>query len=768
MRLRHVGILALAITACGSETGDEDTSGDQALASGQSLGATFRDPILLTVTAAQARSHYFVDEGYTFRGGDGDALRFATDDAGDLVIALEVDGRLVARAEDLARPVEIVHTASDAIVARWGVTADVKVEATFVTTTSRVATLELRAENTGASAHRVRAVVAMRKCDAVGYAAPLLQPGRVLGTHVVPPPFGSTAESVVATIATPRPYVLTRRDAIVSEDPSSAKATAAIFRCGEDAASDVHRIAQAGEPLSAHSPIVAAVGMAEVRDVAPRGASTFRFRRAVVDDAAEWGDREAKTGNLEAELRAARAVPTSRVLAEGRARLARIPALPGASRDEQLVHRSAFVLLDGLMFRAPQAEGGWIADKARIHRPYYLFGREPSWWFSSFGQNLHESLSMLLYAQMDPKGAIESQRVFLDAEGEKKDGFLAYTVGPIVDMSRSGTIAAAPLFSFEAAELADAAGAAGDASFVRDAYEAGVRIHRFWETRRDRDESGLVEWGEPGPGIGAFSGAQTESLRDVHNVIWEEVIGGGGIFGKLRTLSAPMEVDALDANVMLVMEEKSLASLADRLGKTSEAAAWRARASERAARINRAMWDEETGFYYHVAKKSLVEDGAPPPADRFTWRKPGDLRRKEIQGFLPLWAGIVPEERKARLFATLEQEFLRAGGLTGISTKDSFYEAHAGECCSWNGPVWVPWNWLVARGLRREGRPDLARQVTARVTAAVAAQLRRTHQFRELYHPDDLEAENRSMGNYDWSALVALMMMEDRARWGQP
>jgi hypothetical protein len=763
MRLRHVGILGLALAACGGSPDDGEASGDQALAAPGSLGATFADPILLTVTAAQQRSHYFVDEGYTFRGGDDDALRFSTDDAGDVVLAFEVDGRSVTSARDLARPVEIVHTASDAVVARFGLTNDVAIEATFVATTSRVATLELRAENAGGSAHRVRAVVAMRKCDVAGYVAPARRPGGVFATHVVPPPFGDTVESVAATLVTPRPYVLTRRDALVSDDASASPEGGAIFRCGANAAADVERIARGGEPLSSVSPVVAAIGLAEARDVASKGAATFRFRRAVVDDAAEWRMPDAKTGDLDAELAAARAVPTARVLAEGRARLARVPALAGASREEQLVHRSAFVLLDGLMFRAPQDEGGFIADKARVRRPYYLFAREPSWWFSSFGQNLHESLSMLLYAKMDPAGAIQSQRVFLDAEAEKKDGFLPYTVGPIVDMSRGGTIAAAPLFSFEAAELATAADAARDATFVRDAYEAGVRIHGFWEARRDRDGNGLVEWGEPGSPIAALSGAQTESLRDVHNVIWEEVIGGGGMLGKIRALSAPLEVDALDANVMLVVEEKSLAALADRLGRPSEAAAWRARAEARAARINRAMWDEETGFYYHVAKKAKVEDGAPLPADRFTFRQPGDLRRKEIQGFLPLWAGIVPEDRKARLFATLEREFLRPGGVTGISTRDPFYRAHAGECCSWNGPVWVPWNFLVARGLRREGRPDLAQAITTRVTAAVAAQLRRTHQFRELYHPDDLEAENRSMGNYDWSALVALMMAEDRA-----
>lgn len=757
--------LSLALGACGGPSEEEETArSEDSVTAPSSLGATLSDPILLTVSAARPRSHYFVDEGYTLRGGDDDALRFTTDDAGDMVLAFEVDGRAVVRGRDLARPVEIVHTAGDALVFRFGITQDVAVDATFAATTSRVATLELRASNRSTAPHRVRAVVTMRKCDTAGYIAPARSHDAVFATHVVPPPFGNSAESILATLVTPRPYVLTRRDALVSDGADDALTTdnATIFGCGKDAAGDAERLLRGGEKLSEGSPIVAALALGQTREIGARGSTMFQFRRGVVDDAAQWGRSDAKTGTLAAEIDIARAVPMAQLLAEGRARLARIPKLAGATRDEALVHRSAFVLLDSLMLRAPQDEGGWIAEHSRIRRPYYLFAREPSWWFSSFGQNLHESLTTPLYAQMDPAAAIASQRVFLDAEAEKKDGFLAYTVGPLVDMSRDGTIAAAPLFSFEASELISAADAAGDTTFAREAYEAGVRIHKFWETRRDRDGNGLVEWGEPGKPVAMLSGAQTESLRDVHNVIWEQVIGGGGLLNKLGALSAPLEVDALDGNVMLVVEEKSLAKLADRVGKKSEASAWRALAAERAARINRAMWDEETGFYYHVAKRSKVEDGAPLPPDRFTYKKPGDLRRKEIQGFLPLWAGIVPEERKARLFATLQSEFLRNGGVTSVSTRDSFYKAHAGECCSWNGPVWVPWNFLVARGLRESGRPDLAHEVTVRVTEAVTEQLRRTHQFRELYNPDDLRAENRSMGNYNWSALVAMMIQEDK------
>jgi len=65
------------------------------------------------------------------------------------------------------------------------------------------------------------------------------------------------------------------------------------------------------------------------------------------------------------------------------------------------------------------------------------------------------------------------------------------------------------------------------------------------------------------------------------------------------------------------------------------------------------------------------------------------------------------------------------------------------------------------RGLVANERPDLARTLTERTRAAVTAQLRRYHQFRELYDADDATRPNASMPNYCWSALVAEMMLED-------
>jgi putative isomerase len=201
-----------------------------------------------------------------------------------------------------------------------------------------------------------------------------------------------------------------------------------------------------------------------------------------------------------------------------------------------------------------------------------------------------------------------------------------------------------------------------------------------------------------------------------------------------------------------VMEEKSLAAMATALGLPGEATAWESAAAARAARINATMWDDATGFYYDV---SLATHD-------FTVHTHDDLQRLEIAGFLPLWAGIVPAARRPALLAKLADPslFLRAYGVAGLSARDPFYAPAASACCRWNGPVVVPWQWLVVRGLRAGGDTALANEITSRTLAAVRAELSRSHQFRELYDPDDAAPANASTPNHVWGAMAALMVLE--------
>jgi len=218
----------------------------------------------------------------------------------------------------------------------------------------------------------------------------------------------------------------------------------------------------------------------------------------------------------------------------------------------------------------------------------------------------------------------------------------------------------------------------------------------------------------------------------------------------------PSAIEAVDLNAMLVMEEKSLSAMALALGKKTEAEKWQGAADDRAARINAVMWDEATGFYYDVSRTTHT----------FTYKAEGDLKRMTIAGFLPLWAGIVPEDRRAKLVARLSDPgvFLRPAGVASLAGNDPSFAPGAAGSDRWNGPVYVPWQWLIVRGLRASGETALADEITRRVQAAVRAELTQSHVFRELYDADQTSAPNASMPNYLWSSMSALMALEAGAR----
>jgi hypothetical protein len=502
--------------------------------------------------------------------------------------------------------------------------------------------------------------------------------------------------------AGPGTFVTDLADALEGDEAPVAVLGAAA--CGPSARDDLGVMIDLASPPPATA---ATLALQFDRDLAPLSSVEIPVHRAVAD--------AAQPGAIAVEIAAEKALVLEDVLTAGQARLAAAPPPAGLSAGDALVYHSSLALVDQVTM---PAEGLLAHD-------YYVFSRAPGFWFARLGDRPHESLAMILLARLDPGEAGEIQRNFIDAVGSGGPaGYLPYRIGPVIQQT-GPTTAAAPLFSFESWEIAQLA---GDASFLADAYAAGQQVHAFWVAERDQDHDGLAEWG-----------SVTESVRDQDDVIWTQV-------------APPGAVDAVDLNCMLVVEEQSLAKMAAALGQAGEAAAWQAAAAARAALINALMWDDATGFYYDVSLATHT----------FTYQTEGDLERMEIAGFLPLWAGIVPGDRLATLTARLADPavFLRPYGVASLAATDPFYAPGATGSDLWNGPVSVPWQWLVVRGLRASGQTALADQIMLQVRAAVTAELQRSHVFRELYDPDDAAPANASGPNYLWSSMTALMALE--------
>jgi hypothetical protein len=390
----------------------------------------------------------------------------------------------------------------------------------------------------------------------------------------------------------------------------------------------------------------------------------------------------------------------------------RIPRLHFNNPDSEMMYWSTFSLLRQCM----------LPPEGKCSYNYYVFSREPVWGWGHGGQVFHESLSMLAYVFMDPRGAMNSQRVFM--ERQHPDGYIDYRAGPYLDETipfKGQLTTSAPWFSWENWEIYKVT---KDRRFLREAYLSGVKLFGFWEKNRDGQHDGLFEWGGE---------AVLESVRDDQVAVWDQV-------------GWPSNFEGPDLNSMLVVEARSLSKMAAALGRKKDSEGWERKAEKIAVLINKYMWDDSTGFYYNVDKLNHT----------FTFKRQNDLRRKEIIGFLPLWAGVAGKEQAARLVKAMTDtsEFWRKFGIPSLSANDPYYNSRG----YWNGPVWVEWNYLLERGLLKYGYGDVAKELVKKVTANVIAQLKRDHYFWEFYDPDSQWAGYHR--TYIWAGLVSRMLMD--------
>jgi glycogen debranching enzyme len=364
-----------------------------------------------------------------------------------------------------------------------------------------------------------------------------------------------------------------------------------------------------------------------------------------------------------------------------------------------------------------------LPPEGEARHNYYVFSREPTWGWGHGGQVFHESLAMLAYVFLDPQSALNSQRVYMERQWE--NGYIPYRTGPYLDetiFARGSFTTSAPWYSYENWALYRET---GNRTFLRDAYESGMAFYTWWLNNRDQDGDGLAEWG---------GHAVLESVRDANVAVWDKV-------------GWPANFEAPELNSMLVKEARALANMAEALGDSTGARRWRREAERREKAIQKTFWDDETHFFYYVDKED----------HDFTFEDPGDLKRREITGFIPLWAGTATEAQARRLVEehlTDSTSFWRPYGVPSLSANDPYYDPQG----YWNGPVWVEWQFLVMRGLQNYGYHAEAAELADRVFSNVIHHLKTSHTFWEFYSPDARWAGHHQ--TYIWTGLVARMVKD--------
>lgn len=239
---------------------------------------------------------------------------------------------------------------------------------------------------------------------------------------------------------------------------------------------------------------------------------------------------------------------------------------------------------------------------------------------------------------------------------------------------------------------------------AREIYEPLARWTNWWFAFRDYDGDGVPQYNH-----GNDSGWDNATLFD-HG----------------------LPVESPDLMAFLALQQEMLATLATRIGRAAEAAAWMEGSRKTIERMVAHSWR----------------------GDRFVAPRSGDHAIADqsdcLLNFLPIVLGNrLPGDVRGRLVAALKDEgrFLAPTGFATESLRSSQYDPKG----YWRGPVWAPTTLILLSGLRECGETQLTREVALRFCRACAKS-----GFAENF--DAQTGESRNDSAYTWTSSVFLML----------
>jgi alpha,alpha-trehalase len=175
-------------------------------------------------------------------------------------------------------------------------------------------------------------------------------------------------------------------------------------------------------------------------------------------------------------------------------------------------------------------------------------------------------------------------------------------------------------------------------------------------------------------------------------------------------------------NSLLYKTEKDLQQMSEMLGHKADAEGWRKRAEERKERIQKYLWDGESGLYFDYD----FENGK-----RSTY--------EYVTAFFPMWAGISTPEQARAVMQHLST-FEKPGGLV-MSPHET-----GGQ---WDFPyAWAPDQLVADEGIRRYGFGKEADRVSYEFLSTVAENFRRDGTIREKYNAVTRSSETQVTAGY--------------------
>ena len=266
--------------------------------------------------------------------------------------------------------------------------------------------------------------------------------------------------------------------------------------------------------------------------------------------------------------------------------------------------------------------------------------------------------------------------------------------------------------------------AIGDFFWIAPVWEKMKACVTYRERRMADPGTGLVKWWDS-----LESGADNNPalIRRYHN-----------------------SVAGADVNAFMVLDDRAMALIAERIGRGDDGCAFRERARRLTEAVNAHLWDPADATYYSYDSVEKTR-----------------VRCITYSNQVPLWAGLASGEQ-AR--AMIDRYVLEPGklwaphGVRSLAADEPFYnnENVIKPYSNWQGPIWPHANWMIMHALIRYGYPDAALETAEKITRLCLDDLGGNGMMHENYHADT-GAPLAAPEFISWNLLVAQMIEEARS-----
>jgi len=311
------------------------------------------------------------------------------------------------------------------------------------------------------------------------------------------------------------------------------------------------------------------------------------------------------------------------------------------------------------------------------------------------------ALHAIALRHLDPQLARDQIRTFLahqQPDGMLPDAIFDDGIVTEIDHPVHAKVTKPPILAWAALKIHEIE---SDINFLREIYQPLVRWNHWWFQENDDDGDGFVQYNHP------FS----SGLDD--NPTWD--------YG--------VPVESPDINTYLYIQMKSLAFIAQEIGKMDESMMWKKRAADLLKIIIDHSWDEKLTRFNALHQKKPIHVFTP-------------------LNLYPLWTGALPDAVNKKLIAHIKNrdEFYGTLMLPSVARNDPKFDPD----CMWRGPVWANINYFFVEALQQVNEHDLAQDIRTKTLEMIM----RNDGMYEYYNAETGKPGLKAAPAFGWTAAV--------------